>query len=99
MTFHDFSNARLAESVAIMGETVTFNGSPYKAVVTDLEATEDAEAGGFRPGYAATVYIRKNGFPNPALGQKMTVRGKEVRIKVISTDAISYKMTVDDLSR
>lgn len=99
MTFHQITNARLAESVAYMGESVTINGGSHKAIVNDLEATEDAEAGGFRPGYAATVYARKDGFPIPFLGQKMTVRGKEVRIKVISTDAISYKMTVDDLAR
>jgi hypothetical protein len=99
MTFHEFCSARLSESVAMMGETVTINGSPYKAVVTDLEASEDAEAGGFRPGYAATVYARKTAFPVPFLGQKMIVRGKEVRVKVISTDAISHKITVDDLAR
>lgn len=79
-----------------MGESFTYNSTTYKGVINEGRITQAAEFGGFRDGYGMTIYVRKTGFPVPVPGQKLTARGKELRIIEIQTDAISYTLTLED---
>jgi len=95
-TFHSTASTILGRAVDFMGEEFVLNGTTYKGVINEAQGTEQAEFGGFRDAYALTIYVRKNGFPTPAIGQKLTARGKVLRIIQVQSDAISFSLVLDD---
>jgi hypothetical protein len=46
-----------------------------------------------------SIYVKKAGFPVPVIGEKLTARGRLVRIVSIAADAISYRMILEDVTR
>jgi hypothetical protein len=46
---------------------------------------------------ALTIYVNRNGFPVPNMGDRVTARDQELIVKQIATDAISYTITVQDI--
>lgn len=95
-TFHETASAVLGKAVDFMGEEFEFDGDTFKGVINEAQGTQQAEFGGFRDAYALTIYVRKIGFPIPAIGQKLTARGKVLRIVQVQSDAISYSLVLED---
>lgn len=97
--FHQLASAVIGRSVDFMGEEFQFRGDTYKGVINELTATEDAENGGFRGQYAMSIYVKKAGFPTPNIGEKLTARERQLRVVSIATDAISFKLILEDITR
>lgn len=89
----------LGKAVGVMGETFSYLGNDYSGVINEGEAKDDPEVGGNRFGYAMSIYTMKAGFPLPVLGNKLTARGRLLRIIGIAADAISYRLTLEDPNR
>jgi hypothetical protein len=96
--FFQTANTAFARSINFMGEPFIWNGVTYKGIINAADISADGEAGGFRDGHAVSIYVRKNGFPIPSLGQKMTVRGTELRVISMTADSIAYTLTLNDLA-
>lgn len=95
-TFHEIASSVIGRSVDYMGENFEFQSQTYKGVINEGQASQDGEMGGFRDSYAMTIYVRKTGFPVPTIGQKLTARGKVLRIVQVQSDAISYSLVLED---
>ena len=95
-TFHQTASAVLGKAVDFMGEEFEFDGDTFKGVINDAQFTQSGERGGFRDSYALTIYVRKIGFPIPAPGQKLTARGKILRIIQVQSDLVSYSLILED---
>lgn len=95
-SFHDIASSVIGRSVDYMGEEFQFQSQTYKGVINEGQSSQDAEFGGFREAYVMTIYVRKIGFPVPQVGQKLTARGKVLRIVQVQTDAISYSLLLED---
>jgi hypothetical protein len=64
-----------------------------------LTAEQQLQIGGNRDSFAASVYVRKNSFPVPMIGDRITVSGVERYIASIASDPISYTLTLEDLTQ
>lgn len=98
-TFHQLASYVIGKAVGFMGETFTFRGVEYTGVINEMQASQDPEAGGFRAAYVMTIYVKKLGFPTPQISEKLTARGRTLRITSIQTDAISYSLGLNDPNR
>lgn len=97
--FHNLASLVIGRAVDYMGESFTFRSATHSGVINELTSTQDAENGGFRPQYAMSIYVKKTGFPMPVIGEKLTARGRLLRIVSIAADTISYRMILEDVTR
>lgn len=95
MGFHETNAAAAGQAIAYMGRPFTFRGTAYRAIINELETDPDLDIGGNRPNYVMAVYVRKTGFPTPAVGELVTVDGAQLRIATIQTDPISYTLNLE----
>lgn len=99
MTFHEINADAARQAIEYMGQAVTYKGATAKAIVNELTAEQELQIGGSQNAFAASVYVRKAGFPVPVIGDRITVAGVERYIASIATDPISYTLTVEDLTQ
>jgi hypothetical protein len=99
VTFHEINADAARQAIEYMGQAVTYKGATAKAIVNELTAEQELQIGGSQNAFAASVYVRKTGFPVPVIGDRITVAGVERYIASIATDPISYTLTVEDLTQ
>ena len=95
MKLKDEKSADLAGVLAEVGETVTWNGRSYPALVSDPNIGENLEIGGFVGTGEFTVKIPRTAFRKrrPRLGEIVTFEGDRFRITRI-TNHPQYPMLV-----
>ena len=83
---YDELDADLAAILAEVGIPVTWNGSPYPAIVADPRVELDLQSGGFLPESDFQVKLRKAALPQsgPKARQTVTIRGETYAIKGIT---------------
>ena len=76
-------DADLAAIIDEVGIEVTWNETPYKAVVADPRVELDLQTGGFMPEADFQVKIRKVELPDPGprMRQTVIIRGETFAIK------------------
>jgi hypothetical protein len=99
VTFHTINADAARQAIDYMGQAVTYKTVTVKAIINELTAEQELQIGGNQNAFAASVYVRKTGFPVPAIGDRITVAGVERYIASIATDPISYTLTVEDLTQ
>jgi hypothetical protein len=99
VTFHEINAGAAQQAIEYMGQSVAYKGLTVKAIVNELTAEQELQIGGSQNAFAASVYVRKTGFPVPVIGDRITVAGVERYIASIATDPISYTLTVEDLTQ
>jgi hypothetical protein len=96
MGFFEINSTAAQQSIAYMGRQFTFRSSVYKGILNELSADPNLELGANMPAIVAALYVRKNGFPVPQVGELLTYEGKTYRITSIQTDVISYTLNLTD---
>jgi hypothetical protein len=99
VTFHEISAEAARKSIDFMGQSFAYKGITYRGIINELTAEQQLQIGGNRDSFAASVYVRKNGFPVPVIGDRITVSGVERYIASIASDPISYTLTLEDLTQ
>lgn len=97
--FLDITNAAMGDALAYMqADSVTYNGVTADCVAN--EKTSDLlSMGGYEQHFAGFVRVRKEGFPAPVKGARITINGTERRITSWDEDPISWKIYLEDISR
>ena len=95
MSIKDEKAADLAAILAEVGETVVWNGQPYRALVSDPTIGERLEIGGFADTGDFTIKIPRSAFSGrlPKLGEIVEFEGERFRIARI-TNHPQYPMIV-----
>lgn len=99
MTFHAINAEAARKSIDFMGQPFIYKGTTYKGIINELTAEQQLQIGGNRDSFAASVYVRKNSFPVPMIGDRITVSGVERYIASIASDPISYTLTLEDTTQ
>ena len=97
--FLDITNAAMGDALAYMqADSATYEGVTVDCVAN--EKTSDLLAmGGYEQHFAGFVRVRREGFPAPVKGARITVNGTERRITSWDEDPISWKIYLEDISR
>lgn len=82
-----------------MGQPFVYKGATYRGIINELRQDGQLQIGGVRDSFAASVYVKKNGFPVPAVGDRITIAGAERYIASILSDPISYTLTLEDTTQ
>ena len=95
MSIKDEKTADLAAILAEVGETVIWNGQPFRALVSDPTVGETLELGGFTASGDFTIKIPRTAFSarSPKLGEIVEFEGDRFRIARI-TNHPQYPMIV-----
>ena len=95
MSIQDEKAADLAAILAEIGETVIWNGHPFRALVSDPTIGESLELGGFTANGDFTIKIPRTAFNGrlPKLGEIVDFEGDQFRIARI-TNHPQYPMIV-----
>ncbi len=95
MSLKDEKAADLAQVLDAIGETVTWNGQSFRALVFDPAIGEELNLGGFTGTGDFTIKIMRAAFdgPLPKLGEIVGFEGNRFRIKRI-TNHPAYPMLV-----
>ena len=95
----DTTDAALAEAIGFMQvNTVSYKGQTFFGVCNE-QSRDALAAGGYEQHFAGTIRIRKEGFPEPALGDRITTNGIERRIIKWDENPLTYKFYLEDISR
>ena len=80
---YDELDADLATIIEEVGIEITWNGNPYRAVVTDPRVELELQSGGFMPEADFQVKLRKAALPDPGPKprQSLTIRGETFAIR------------------
>ena len=78
----DITDAMAADLAAIETDSMTWNGSDYSGVFTELVKSDSPEVGGFERSYDASFYVRTSLFTGsrPNVNEAVTVGTKTFRI-------------------
>jgi hypothetical protein len=96
MGFFEINSTAAQQAIAYMGRQFTFRGTVYRAIVNEVETDPDLQLGGNQPNISLAIYVRKTGFPPPAVGELVQFEGTSYRISSILSDVISYTLNVED---
>ena len=99
MTFHTINAEAARKSIDFMGQSFVYKETTYRGIINELTAEQQLQIGGNRDSFAASVYVRKNSFPVPMIGDRITVSGVERYIASIASDPISYTLTLEDTTQ
>jgi len=99
VTFHEVNAQAAKRSIDFMGQAFVYKGVTYKGIINELREDSRLQIGGNRDSFAASVYVRKTGFPVPAIGDRITVEGVERYIASVLSDPISYTLTLEDTTQ
>jgi hypothetical protein len=97
--WREITNAAMGDAMAYMqADSVTYEGVTVDCVAN--EKTSDLLAmGGYEQHFAGFVRVRREGFPSPVKGVRITVNGTERRITSWDEDPISWKIYLEDVTR
>src|SRR5437764_971705 len=95
MSLHDEKAAALAELLADTGESVTWNGQTFQALVSDNPLSDHLALGGFQAKGDCTIKIPRTAFTGekPTLGQGIQFQETDYQITRV-TDNPQYPMIV-----
>lgn len=82
-----------------MGQPFLYKGGTYKGIINELSDNQKLMIGGTRSTFSASIYVRKNMFPVPLIGDRITVSGVERYIASIASDPISWTLTLEDVTQ
>lgn len=99
MTFHDVNAEAARRAINFMGQAFVYKGATYKGIINELRQDSRLQIGGNQDSFAASVYVRKTGFPVPAIGDRITVAGVDRYIASVLSDPISYTLTLEDTTQ
>ena len=99
MGFHEINARAAADAITYMGQPFVFRGVTHRAIINELQSDPDLDVGGNRPNYVLALYVRKTGFPVPAVGELVTVNGESLRIATVYSDVISYTLNLEHLTQ
>ena len=98
--FEEFSEAAFDASLSVMGEDVKIRGKVRRAIVDTIAAAEALEAGGAVPSSLVSVTIKQEApLENMNVGEHVTVRGREVVVRQITTDETTMTLICDHLNK
>jgi hypothetical protein len=98
-TWFDISANALAQSLDCMGEEFDYLGQTYKGVINETNTSEVLNFGGFETHISCEIYMQKRGFPTPAKGDRLTIRGIERRIVRTADHPNAWSIYLEDVSR
>lgn len=97
--FLDTTDFALAEAINFMQvNTVVFKGQTFFGVCNETPS-DMLSVGGFEEHFTGTIRVRKDGFPEPSLGDRITTNGVERRIIKWDENPLTYKFYLEDISR
>lgn len=96
-SFHQIQNSCLNFAANYVGEEFVYKGVTYKGIISETKNERDIESGGYRNHTNMSIYVNKNGFPIPAMGDFISARGKQLFILAYNADSISYLLHVKDV--
>lgn len=96
MGFFEINSTAAGQAIAYMGRQFTFRGQVYRGVINEVELDPNLQLGGNQPNTMLAIYVRKTGFPVPAVGELVQFEGTTYRIATIQTDIISYTLNLED---
>lgn len=92
--FSEFHQEALTEAIGIFGTLFTFNSASYRGVVNQIEIGSKFQDGGLLETLVTTVVVLRSDFATaPAVGQKLTIDGKLLRIEKVDRDEVSYTLS------
>jgi len=99
VTFHEINSDAAKRAIAFMGQQFQYKGGTYYGIINELSDDAKLMIGGVRNTFNASVYVRKNLFPIPVIGDRIIVSGVERYIASIQSDPISWTLTLEDISQ
>lgn len=92
--FNDFHEEALDEAVAFMGDTFTYKGADYQAVISEVEFTGELIEGGFMEGIATVILVPLTQLSTvPKKHDVVKVGSKTLKVEKVKTDAVSIEIT------
>lgn len=96
MGFFEVNATAAGQAIAYMGRAFTFRGGVYRGIFNELESQPDLLVGGEQANWIAALYVRKNGFPPPSVGELVSIGSESYRINSIQSDMISYTLNLEN---
>lgn len=95
----DTTDAALAEAINFMQvNTVVYKGQTFFGVCNETPS-DTLAVGGYEEHFAGTIRVRRDGFPEPTLGDRITTNGIERRIIKWDENPLTYKFYLENISR
>lgn len=96
MGFFEINATAAGQAIGYMGQPFVFRGVTYRGIFNELESQPDMLVGGEQANWTAALYVRKTGFPVPAVGELVTIGAQSYRINTIVSDVISYTLNLEN---
>lgn len=96
MGFFEINSTAAGQAIAYMGQPFNFRGAVYRGIFNELQSQPDLLIGGDQANWIAALYVRKNGFPAPSIGELVTIGSEVYRINSIQSDVISYTLNLEN---
>lgn len=96
MGFFEINATAAGQAISYMGQPFVFRGVTYRGIFNELESQPDMMIGGEQANWIAALYVRKTGFPAPAVGELLTVGSETYRINSVQSDVISYTLNLEN---
>ena len=85
---------------SLLGESISFRGNTYRAVIDDVVASEMFAAGGAIPSEPIAITIKTQTFqPDLGLGERVTARERSYTVRQITRDEISITLICESVSK